>query len=105
MQFNYVREVWDYNKANIKTFKSPDWKKAFENLSVDEKVDLLNETLFNIFWNYISNGKIKFNFCQPPWMDDKIKTYLLERTKFYHKNSQRKEDVEKLEVKAAYCTE
>ena len=39
----YVREVWDYEKANIKNIKKAmcnvDWNKAFENLSVDEKVD------------------------------------------------------------------
>ena len=38
-----------------------DWKKALENLSVDEKVNLLNETLLNILQNHISNIKIKFN--------------------------------------------
>ena len=32
-----------------------DWKKTFENLSVDEKVNLLNETLLNIFRNYVPN--------------------------------------------------
>ena len=38
-------------------------------------------------------------------MNDNIKRYLIERTKFYRKNSQRKEDMEKLEVKSAYYTE
>ena len=57
----YVREVWDYEKANIENIKkaisNTDWNKAFENLSVDEKVDFLNETLLNIFRNYIPNKK------------------------------------------------
>ena len=47
----YVREVWDYEKANIEHIKKAisnfDWNKAFENLSVDEKVDFLNKTLFS----------------------------------------------------------
>ena len=34
-----------------------DWKKAFENLSVDKKVNFLNGTLVNIFQNYITNKK------------------------------------------------
>ena len=59
----YVREVWDYSKANVENIKkavaNSNWKRAFENLSVDEKVELLNETLLNIFRNYIPNKKIK----------------------------------------------
>ena len=71
----YVQEVWDYKKANIEHIKKAisnlDWNKAFENLSVDEKVDFLNKTLLNIFRNYIPNKKIKCDYQQPPWMTDK----------------------------------
>ena len=56
-------------------------RKAFESLSVDSKVDLLNETLLNIFRNYIPNKKIKYDYRQPPWMTDDIKKYLKERSK------------------------
>ena len=49
----YVRELWDYGKANAENIKkaisSFNWSKAFENL--------LNETLLNIFKNYIPNKK------------------------------------------------
>ena len=60
----YVRELWDYKKANIyllimKAISNFDWNKAFENLSVDEKVDFLSKTLLNIFRNYIPNKKTK----------------------------------------------
>ena len=37
------------------------WRRAFESLSVDSKADLLTEALLNIFRNYISNKKIKFD--------------------------------------------
>ena len=57
----YVREFWDHKKANIENIKKSisnfDWNKAFEILPVDEKVDVLNKTLLNIFRNYISNKK------------------------------------------------
>ena len=57
----YIREVWDYSKANIESIKKAvsyfNWKKGFESLSMDEKVELLNETLLNIFRNYIPNKK------------------------------------------------
>ena len=79
----YVCEVWNYSKTNIKNMQKAilifDWKKAFENFSVDEKVKLLNDTLLNIFRNYIPNKKIKFNHCQPPSMIDKLKRCLKER--------------------------
>ena len=49
----YVREVWDYEKANIENIKKAisnfGWNKVFENLSVDVKVGFLNKTLLNIF--------------------------------------------------------
>ena len=57
----YVQGVWEYEEANIENIKKAiynfDWNKAFENLSVDEKVDFLNKTLLNIFRNYIPNKK------------------------------------------------
>ena len=76
----YVREVLDYEKANIKHIKKAisnfDWNKAFDNLSVDQKVDFLNQTLLNIFRNYIPNKKIKCDYQQPLWMTDIIKKIL-----------------------------
>ena len=74
---SYVREVWDYNKTYVENIKKAvsnfNWNRAFENLSVDEKVELLNETLLNIFWNYIPNKKIKCDYRQPPWMTNMSK--------------------------------
>ena len=65
----YICEVWDYSKANIeninKTISSFNLTRAFENLSVDKKVKLLNETLLNIFRNFIPNKKIKCDYRQP----------------------------------------
>ena len=76
----YMRVVWDYEKANIenteKSISNFDCNKAFENLSVDEKVDFLNKTLLNIFRKYIPNKKIKCDYQQPQWMTGKIKKYL-----------------------------
>ena len=71
------------------------WSKAFENLSVDGKVKHLNETLLNIFRNYIPNKKIKCDYRQPPWINDNIKSSLKQRsklTKIYYKNGLRKSD-------------
>ena len=77
---SYVCEVWNYSKANIKNIKKAvpifGWKKAFENLSVDEKVNLRSETLLKIFRNYIPKEKIKFSHCQTPWMNDERKNQI-----------------------------
>ena len=99
----YVCEVWDYGSANTKNIQKAvrnfDWKKAFRNLSVDRKAD---------FRNYIPNKKIKFNYCQPLWINDNIKRCLKERsklTKFFYNNGQKREDKEKLEAEAVYYKE
>ena len=107
----YVREVWDYNKANVENIKKAvsnfNWNRAFENLSVDEKVELLNDTLLNIFRNYIPNKKIKCDYRQPPWMTDNIKKSLKQRsklTKIYYKNGQKNSDHIKVLEKSEECT-
>ena len=75
---------WDYSCASTeniqKTVWNFDWKKAFGNLFVNRKVDLVNETLLNIFKNYIPSKEIKFNYCQPPWMNGNIKRCFKERS-------------------------
>ena len=63
-------------KISKKGISSFNWKKAFENLSIDAKVELLNETLLNIFRNCIPNKKIECDYRQPPWMNDNIKRKL-----------------------------
>ena len=90
-----MREVWDYKKANIEHIKKAisnfDWSKAFENLSVDGKLDLLNKTLLNIFRNYIPNEKIKCDYWQPTWMTGIINKSLKKRcklTNFFYKKGQ-----------------
>ena len=72
----YVREVWDYSKADVQNIKDLIWGKNLGPLSIDSKVDVLNETLLNIFRNYIPNKKIKCDYHQPPWMTNSIKRSL-----------------------------
>ena len=98
----------NYSKADVQNIQKAildfNWRKAFESLSVDSKVDLLNETLLNIFRNYIPNKKIKCDYRQPPWMTDDIKKSLKERsklTKTYYKNGQQKIDYDKVLEKSA----
>ena len=64
-------------------------KKAFENISINKKVDLLNATLLNVFHNYIPNKIVKYSYRDPPWLTKRIKSKLKERSKitkeFYRK--------------------
>ena len=81
----YVREVWDYEKANIENIK----------------------TLLNIFRNYVPNKKIKCDYRQPPWMTYIMKKSLKETrklTNFFYKNGQRKIDHDKVLEKSEECT-
>ena len=76
----FIRKVRDYSKANIenvnKAISNFNWARAFENLSLDKKVELLNEALLNIYRNYIRNRKTKCDYRQPPWITDSIKKFL-----------------------------
>ena len=89
----YSREVWDYKNAYAegiqKSISRFNWKKTFENLSINEKVDLLNATLLNIFRNYIPNKIAKCSYRDPSWLTKLIKSKLNERSKitkeFYRK--------------------
>ena len=72
-----VEQMFKKIKKSIKDFN---WGKTLESLSIDSKVDLLNETL-NIFQNYIPNKKIKCDYRQHPWMKDSIKRSLKEHSK------------------------
>ena len=83
------------------------WTKAFQNLSVDGEVKHLNETLLNIFQNYIPNKKIKYDYLEPPWINVNIKSSLKQRpelTKIFYKNGLRKSDRIKVLEKSAECT-
>ena len=79
-----------------------------ENLAIDEKVALLNQTLLNIFRNYIPNEKINCDYRQPPWMTNKTKNLLKERSKlrkYFCRNGQRESDRDKVLEKSAEVLE
>ena len=55
------------------------WEKAFENLSINETFVLLNNTLLNIFRNYIPNEIVKTSYRDPPWITKQTKSKLKNR--------------------------
>ena len=57
--------------------------------------------------NYILNKKVNCDYRHPPWMNDKIKRKLKQRTKltkYFYKNGQINCDYDKILEKSAECT-
>ena len=73
----YKRLVWDFKRANIssimKAIKMVDWRFMFLNKHVHKQVSTFNNTLMNIFTNYIPNKYITIDDRDPPWMNETLK--------------------------------
>ena len=100
----YKRLLWDYSKANIDAtnlvINSFDWENAFNGKDINSQVKLFNETLVNIFSNFIPNKIKTFRDSDPPYMNDDIKSKIKLKHKWYHRYLRYKrnnEDFAKLE--------
>ena len=92
----YIHEVWNYKSAKVENIQQSvsgiDWNFIFQGKTVNQKVNILNECLLNVFHNFIPNKKIKFNYKDPPWMTEIVKSKLRERSnlvKRYYKNGKK----------------
>ena len=85
----YKREVWHYNRARVHLIKrsidSFDWGRAFADHSINDQVECFNNTLLNIFKNFIPHKTIKCNHRDPPWMNKEIKGALRYKNRLYKK--------------------
>ena len=74
----YERLVWDYNKANTESIKQTttqiNWQNLFLNKDVHQQVRKLNDTVINVFSNFVPNKIVTFDDGDPPWMTEYIKT-------------------------------
>ena len=74
----YERIVWDYKKANIESINLAiarfNWENLFIGKNVNEQVHLFNQTILNIFKNFIPNKVSIFDDSDPPWINDQIKS-------------------------------
>ena len=81
----YQRLIWDYKKADAKIIRkaldSVNWEKLFDSKNINPQVIALNETLLNLFQNYVPNRYITIDDKDPVWMNkiikSKIKTKIL----------------------------
>ena len=99
----YTRGTWDYGKANLGAINNAivnfDWEKAFSNVNVQAQVKLFNETLTNIFMNFVPNKRITVDDKDPPWVTENTKKLLKDKSKLYAqyiKNGRKEGDYEKL---------
>ena len=83
----YNRRIWDHSNANHEAINNVigcfDWGKAFSNVNVHTRVKLFNETLSNIFMNFVPNKLITVDDRNPPLVTEKIKELLKDKSKLY----------------------
>ena len=86
----YQRLVWNYKNANAnsiqKTLNMIDWKKLFSNANVVKQVNILNDTLFNIFSNFVRNKVIAINDRDPPCINEEIKCKIKSKNKTFQQD-------------------
>ena len=75
---SYERLVWDYKKANIDliilVIKNFNWENEFNGKDINSQVELFNETLMNIFSNFLPNQIKTFRDHDPPLLNNDIKS-------------------------------
>ena len=73
----YQRLVWDYIKANSTTIRKAldlvDWERLFHGKDINAQVISFNDTILNVFKNYVPNKYITIDDKNPAWMNDNIK--------------------------------
>ena len=83
-----------------------DWNKSFSNANVEKQVNILNNTLFNIFSNFIRSKVIKVNDRDSLWINEEIKCkirYKSKTFKQYLKNGRKITDFEIVDKNRQNC--
>ena len=90
----YLQEVWHYKDANIEFIRRAidefNWTRAVSNMSVNEKVNIFNYTIFNILSNFIPHKILAYDDKDSPWFNKKLKGIIQEKNnafKTYRNNS------------------
>ena len=83
----YQRLVWDYKKADEKSIRkaldSVNWERLFDSKDIESQVITLNETILNVFRNYVPNKYITIDDKDPVWMNETIKSKIKTKNKLY----------------------
>ena len=85
----YQRLIWDYKKADpVKIRKALDlinWERLFNKKNINEQVSILNETILNVFSNYVPNKYITVDDKDPVWMNETNKLKIKAKDNMYNK--------------------
>ena len=86
---SYQRLVWDYKKADSKNIRKAldlvNWERLFDQKAINAQVTAFNETILNVFRNYVPNKYITIDYKDPVWMNEDIKAKIKEKNTFYQK--------------------
>ena len=70
--------TWDYKKADStkirQALESINWERLFHKKDLNAKVIALNETILNVFRNYVPNKYISVDDKDPVWMNETLQT-------------------------------
>ena len=85
----YQRLIWDYKKEDsVEIRKALDlinWERLFNNKNINEQVSIINETILNVFSNYVPNKYITIDDKDPVWMNETIKLKIKAKDNMYNK--------------------
>ena len=84
-----------------------DWQRSLSPLDVNKQVDLFNETILNIFRNFMPNKTFTHHSKDPPWVSQGIKTSLRKKARLYKKlrrNSSNADDLNNLNNHSRDCS-
>ena len=84
----YRRRIWFYDRANVAAIKKSiemfPWKDTLSDIACpNQQVKCLNETLLNIFSNFIPNKIITVRPRQAPWITQSIKNFIRKKNRAY----------------------
>ena len=72
-----MREVWRHKDANIELIRRAingfNWTRVLSNTSVNEKVNIFNNTILNILSNFVPHEILLCDDKDPPRFNKKIK--------------------------------
>ena len=79
--------MWDYKKADStkirKALDMVNWERLFDEKDLNAQVIALNETILNVFRNYVPNKYITVDDKDPVWMNEIIKSKMKAKNKLY----------------------
>ena len=85
----YKRLIWDCKKADSEKIRKAldwvNWERLFNNEDVNTQVSILNETVLNVFSNYVPNKYIAIVDKDPVSMNETIKLKIKAKNSMYNR--------------------